>query len=219
MSSSLFTVSSTDQLREYPLIPAGTHEARLYGIVDIGTQPNNYPGATSPTKKEVILMIEFPTQTHVFKEWEPGKPFVLSRKFGKSFHKKSSLRIFLESMLGRQFTPEETTGFPLDTLIGTTFMCSVIHTENNGKKYANILTAMPLPSSVKCPPQFNETLLYSVLDHNEEAFQRLWKYTRSLVEASPEYQNGGVEWPFYTEKPKEPETKTKSKVTIDQVPF
>lgn len=187
--TSPFTVSAWDKTKNFPLIPAGTHEARLYGIVDIGTQPNNFPWALSPTKKELILMFEFPTQTHVFHEDKWPQPFVLSRRFGKSFHEKSNLRVFLESMLGRKFTPEETTWFPLETLIGKSLFCSVAHIQKGEKTYANILSAMPLPKSIECPAQVNDTVLYSVSQHDEEVFNKLGKYTQELIQGSTEWKD------------------------------
>lgn len=201
--TSPYTVSAWDKTkRDYPIIPAWTHEARLYWLVDIGTQPNNFPWAKSPTKKEIILMFEFPTQTTVFHEEKWPQPFVLSRRFGKSFHEKANLRVFLEAMLGRKFTPEETTGFPLDTLLWKTLFCSVAHIQKWEKTYANILSWMPLPKSIECPAQVNDTLLYSVSAHDEDTFNKLGKYTQDLIQGSTEWKQRLEDWSRWTEEPK-----------------
>lgn len=51
---------------------------------------------------------------------------------------------------------------------------------------------MPLPKSIQCPPQVNDTILYTVNDHNEEMFNKLGKYTQGLIEGSAEWNKQTV---------------------------
>ena len=70
---------------------------------------------------------------------QDGKPFlVFSRNFTPSIHEKAALRQFLRQWFGRDLTTAEQHEFDTEMLIGRPARLSVIHTEYEGKTYANI---------------------------------------------------------------------------------
>lgn len=114
--------------------PAGNHQAVLVDIQDLGELDDGF-GGRKPYIKYVFQLAE---------KMDNGKPYVVSRRFNATLHNKGHLRPFIQSMRGKQFTPEELKGFDDEELVGKNYMISIIHnTGNNGATYANIASATP----------------------------------------------------------------------------
>jgi hypothetical protein len=66
-----------------------------------------------------------------------------------SFNSLSRLTKIIEAWKGK-LTPEELKGgFDLNILVGLPCMLNVLHTESNGKTYANVDTVTKLPAGMK----------------------------------------------------------------------
>ena len=114
------------------VIPAGTHVARCYGIIDLGTQYSEKFGNSS---RKVQVQWELPNEL-----MDDGRPLAISKRYTLSVNEKANLRKDLESWLGRGITAqEEKEGFALGVLLGKPCLLSIIHAESNGKTYANVL--------------------------------------------------------------------------------
>lgn len=175
------------------LAPEGTHIARCYGFVDLGTQQVEFQGE-SKLQEKCLLSWELPNAL-IEEEGElKGKPYGVSRRFTTSIHPKSALRPLLESWRGKQFTPEEELGFDLLNVVGVPCMINVGHEERNGKTYANVNSVMALPKGTVCPDQINPTVKFSIPDNvsesgifESEAFLALSDGLRGVIEKSLEY--------------------------------
>lgn len=73
-----------------------------------------------------------------------GKPFSIGQKYTASLHEKAKLREHLESWRGKRFTTEELRKFDLEALIGVNCRLQILHTQKDGKTYANVNAIMPL---------------------------------------------------------------------------
>ena len=170
-------------------IEAGTYSARCYGMIHIGTVTENILGKEK-TLNKVLIKWELPTELKEFKAGEGEKPYSLTKEFTLSLHEKATLRKFLESWRGKNFTEDEAKSFDVTKLLGVPCMLSVIHkTGGNGKTYAEIASVSQVVKGMTVPPQVNakEELNYDNFDFNLFASQA--EFIRKKIEASVEYKN------------------------------
>jgi len=84
-------------------VPAGTHVARCYQIIHIGTIVDTYQGEEKLVNK-VRLVFELPLETADFGKGE--QPFSIGRDFTLSMHEKSLMGILGPSYAQRIITNE-----------------------------------------------------------------------------------------------------------------
>ena len=96
----------------------------------------------TPLKKTQSTYGERDTFRLVFETAElrqDGKPYLLfSRNFTPSIHEKAALRQFLKQWFGRDLTKAEQDEFDTESLVGRPARVSVVHSEYEGKTFANI---------------------------------------------------------------------------------
>lgn len=169
-------------------VPAGTHVARCYQIIHIGTVPDTYQGQERLVDK-VRLVFELPLETADFGKGQ--QPFSIGRDFTLSMHEKSGLRAFIQSWLGESLSDSDAAKFNVETMIGKEAMVSVMHrTANTGRTYADLKAASPLVKGMTCPPQVNASF---VLDYDSEdfdlRFQMLPEWLQNKVSSSKEFSD------------------------------
>lgn len=149
------------------IAPSGTHVARCYQIVHIGTISDTYQGEQKLVNK-VRLNFELPDCLHVFNESNGEQPFSIGRDFTVSMHEKSALRQFIQTWLGKPLTDEEAYNFDIASMIGQPCMVTVMHRQSaNGKTYANIQGISSLMKGLVCPEAINQPF---VLDFHTPDF-------------------------------------------------
>jgi hypothetical protein len=165
-------------------LPAGLHRARCVAVIDLGTQPPTNP-QYKPSRK-VHIEWELPDVT--YEKHEEGRgvqvvPRRISRPFGLTLGKKSTLRGTLESWRGKAFTNEELEGFDLAKLLGVPCYINIIHNSEDGETYANISSISPLPAiaSKDMPPQFFGSVNYDIDQGQNETFKSLPDWLREKI--------------------------------------
>lgn len=172
------------------LPPAGTHVARCYSIIDLGTQTIEYMGEEKDLH-QVRVTWELPEEKAVFKEENGEQPFVLSKDYTLSLYEKANLRRDLESWRGRQFTEAELAGFDISKLIGVPCLLSVVHkTTQKGKTFANISSVSALAKGMACPKQVNPNVEYSITDGSNDVFRSFPDWLKKKIEEAHEWGNG-----------------------------
>lgn len=166
--------------------PAGTHPARCYRVVDLGTQQVNWQGEVKHQHK-VMISWELPTE-----KMEDGQPFSIHQRYTFSSSEKARLRKDLESWRGKKFTEADfgPGGFHIKKLLGVPCLLSVVHTEKNDRTYANISAISAPMKDYPVPEQINQSVFLS-LDPEEfdaEVFRNLSDSLRDVIRKSPEYQ-------------------------------
>jgi hypothetical protein len=161
-------------------IPAGTYVARCVSVVDLGVQETPWGG-----KEKVYLGFEVPSERVEWKD-QDGKehegPAFIGSRYTLSINEKSILGQHLTSWRGKPFDEDERKGFDLFTVLGVPCMISVIHTEKNGKTYANINSIMRLPKGTECPPAESELVAYTPMDAEHAGnFDKLQEWQKKLV--------------------------------------
>lgn len=164
--------------------PAGTHVARLYRIVDLGTQTGEFQGKTTRNRK-LLLTFELLGEDRM----SDGRPFSVSRRFTASLGEKAALRAFLESWRGRKYTPEELRqGLDLGRLLGQCGLLNCVESERNGKTYINIASVSPLPKGMPRPDGENPPVMFDLAAPDWDLFGDLSEGLQAAIMESPEYQ-------------------------------
>jgi hypothetical protein len=158
----------------------GTYGARCCGLIDLGTQTDEYQGETNVRRKVVITW-----EIELF--MTDGRPYTVSSFYTASLGKKANLRKDLESWRGVAFTEEELKGFELKKLLGATCMLSVIESAT-GKTKVNAV--MKLPKGMKVQDAVNSPVYLSLepTEFNVEIFNGLSDFFKKKIINSPEYK-------------------------------
>ena len=166
----------------YPQVSTGVHKARCVRVVDLGTQRQEYTGDVS-WKRQVMLIWEIPGEDNM-----NGEPLTISKFYTLSLHEKSNLGADLTSWRGRAFTETEKQGFDISKLAGVPCMLNVVEGKNGKPR---VTTVMPVANAEEVPPQYYETIIFSVPDYQQgdtTEFNKLSEGIRRIVLKSKELE-------------------------------
>lgn len=197
--------------------PAGSHLARCYALIDLGTQVHSWQGETR-TQRDVRLSFELPyaPMKGTYNAEVKGKPFSVHLTVKQSLHPKSTLRRYLEGWRGKKFDAQSVEEFNPKNLIGLPCRLSLIE---NGD-YVNIDGIAPATKDeAKAMPKLINPSVFFALDEDfsHDVFKQLHEKTREKIAQSPEYRqltDGGSSQPDGSEGLSEPEASED-----DEVPF
>lgn len=162
--------------------PVGTHIARCFRIVDLGTQHGEYMG--KPTRRNQIHVTwELPDELD-----GEGRPMLASRFYTNSLGERANLRKDLESWRGRSFTDDELRRFDLESILGKPCMLTVVGGDNGKTKIA---TVSGLPKSSTCPAQVNPSFTFWLDEFDQEKFESLSDGIKGIIKKSEEYMDSG----------------------------
>lgn len=170
--------------KEFESAPIGNHLGRCVGIIDIGTQEQNYEGKTSYARK-IVVRWELPNETISEGDWA-GKPFVVSKFYTASLGEKANLRKDLVSWRGREFTPDELKGFDAKNILDKPCMVNVTH---NDKGKAKVSGVSPVPKGLTVPGRVNDVLYFSLEADEFKAgvYETLSDFYKEQIKKSPEW--------------------------------
>lgn len=177
--------TSTKTQRE--LVPEGTHVARIYEYIHLGTQKGEWEG------KELIQYklrfgFEFPTEKRVFDEKKGEQPMVMSMDFTLSLNEKANLRKLAEACYGKM-EEAQAIDFDVDSLVGKACLVSVAHKPpKDGIVYSYITGFMPLMKGLTVDAQINPSKVLTFEHWNEELYLSLPKFVQDKITTSPEYK-------------------------------
>jgi hypothetical protein len=168
---------------EFRALPAGTHVATCFQVIDFGTQTDSYEGRET-VRRKVWLGFEVPSE-----QMSDGRNFVIGKEYTFSSSPKSTFRKHLEAWRGTPFKDSDFKGedaFDIKNLLSVGCMLSVTH-NSNGRAVLNGI--MKLPNGTTCPEP--EKQVYLTLDGDEfdrEVFDDLQDWMQDRIAESPEYQ-------------------------------
>lgn len=173
-------------------VPPGSHLARCYRIIDLGTQTGEYLGKPK-TLPKVMFQFEVHGEDDEGKRLVTAKnePLSISKNFTVSLAEKATLRKDLQTWRGREFTPEELRGFRLETVLSHWAMISVTKAVGgNGKEYTNIANINRVPMSIKqmLPEGHNKCQIFSIEKPDMELFETFSDNLRAKIMSAPEWK-------------------------------
>ena len=169
---------------DFEPVPAGSHIAVCDIVADIGLQEGSqlYPKA----KQQVYIRFELPNERIEFEK--NGKkqtgPAVIGKTYTASMNEKANLRHHLESWRGKQFTDEEAESFDVSAILGKPCMLTVMHSQKDGRTYANIASIGPIPKGISAKTIIPEItpILYAAPD-NVSTYGSLPEWLRKKIDA------------------------------------
>lgn len=202
---------------DFEQLPVGVFVARCFRQVDIGTQQTTWKNTTKHVR-QVILFFEIlaDDEDKPVRMSDGERVFTINKTYTFSMNAKANLRQDLDAWRGKPFTDEEAGEFDLTELLDKYCLLQVVHSESNGKTWANIGTIM---TTKKSPDAVNEVASFSALAPNMEIFEALPDWIKDKVRAAGEwdeaYEKGGIT-PSGEARPN-PEGMTQAEV--DATPF
>ncbi len=167
--------------------PEGAYVARLYSIVDLGTQRIEWQGQTKNQPK-VQVTFELCNETAEFDGVQ--KPLVVGGQYTMSLSDKSRFLPIIEGLYGRKLTDAEKADFDgtaFKSLLGKACMVSVMHTHKDDVVYANIASITPMPKGMEAPALVNPKTLYDVSEGESETFKSLPQFLQDKIKKSLEF--------------------------------
>lgn len=177
---------NTETKRE--IVPSGTHIARCYSMIHIGTVEWEWQGETKYSNK-IRLSFELPNEMRDF--GGEDKPMVISKEYTLSLHEKSNLRRDLEGWRGKVFNSKELSSFDITNLISKECNISIIHkTSKSGNEFAQIGSISALAKGTEAPKQINESFIFNYEDNfNEEWLELQPEWIKEQIKNTDEYNN------------------------------
>ena len=212
----MIIAKQTSSGSDFKLPPAGSFVARLYRIIDIGTQTTEWMGKRKMQRK-IIAMFELHGEDNDGNALQTaeGKPLIVSKRYTLSLDEKATLRKDLEAWRGKAFTQAELDGFNLEVLLGKYCMVSITHSTYDGKEYANIAGISQVPSAMKKlgePVGINELMIFTLDPFDQAKFDKLSEGMQGVIKKSAEYRNT-----FEPNAP--PVSSAPSELIDDDIPF
>jgi hypothetical protein len=169
--------------------PAGTHIARCYRFVDLGTHMNEFNGEKK-TRHEVLISWELSDEF-----MEDGKPFTINKRYTWSMHEKSTLRQHLEAWRKKQFVSEDFSGpnaFDTRNIIGKACTITIVNeTKADGKVVAKVAGVGPSIKGVGARELANKPVYLALTPDRWDAAVHadLGEYYKGVIAESPEYKD------------------------------
>ena len=174
---------------DFELVPAGTHLATCFRVIDLGTQKSTYEGKEREQHK-ILISWEFPDEL-----MDDGRPFTVGQRYTWSMSEKATLRKHLESWRGQAFADKDfagpPNGFNIQNILGKSCLLTIAHKENGDKTYANITAVAKLMKGMEPKPPLN-VQMFLWLDNvawDVNIFNQLGQGLQDIVKRSPEYVN------------------------------
>ena len=170
--------------RVKPMLPAmegGVYLGLCIGAIDLGEQ---YSELFKKYANKMLYVFEFPTETvEVDGKQEPRQ---LSKEFNISASKKASIRGFLSSWNGKNYSDEEFAEVEMFDQLGKACMVNVVLSENG--EYSNIESVMPLLKGMPVPESKTEPIKWDMDAWDDELFQKLPEWVQEKIKKSTQYQ-------------------------------
>lgn len=182
------------------LVPEGTHFARIYKIIDLGTHEDSYQGVTKGAKRVFRIYFEFPKIKHTFKEELGEQPLAMSKEFKMSFTSKdAATHSGLTKLVNSVGDNGHDRHYNVFNLLGKTTQLKIEHntSESNGKTYANIkdyarLSAEQIEMAELKPENYKavneQKFLYLLPEYfSWEDYEAQPDYIKEKIQLSPEF--------------------------------
>ena len=164
-----------------PPVEPGVYIATCVGVVDLGEQ---YSEKFKNYRNEVQFIWELSGET--VEVDGAVKPRQLSRTFSFAVGKKGSLRGFLSSWNGVQYSDEQFGELEVFDQVGRACQLNVVL--NDTGEYANVDSVIPLPKGMPAPKTDTEPICWDMERWDDAVFQALPEWVQEKIKKSTQYQ-------------------------------
>ncbi len=164
-----------------PPVEPGVYIGICVGIIDLGEQ---YSEKFKNYRNEVQIVWELVGET-VEVDGEQ-KPRQLSRTFSVAASKKSSIRGFISSWNGVQYSDDQFADLDLFDQAGKVCQLSVVL--NDTGEYANVDSVIPLPKGMPAPKTDTPLILWNMDNWTNDGFEALPEWVQEKIKKSTQYQ-------------------------------
>ena len=181
---------------EYELCPSGTHLARIFKIINIGTIKETWEGKEKDSHK-IRIYWELPKAPKVYEVEKDGKKetvnsvFSISQEYTLSFGDRAKLRPIVVGILGKDFaTEDEAWGFDIESLLGKSCLLNVTHrkSKDGEREYAIVASASTLMEGMKEEEPVNEQKILDVNTITDKELESLYESLRDKLQSSSEWK-------------------------------
>lgn len=191
-----FFVESTPKNSEYKMVPAGSHLARCYRIIDLGTQTVEWSGEMKFQRKVMIgWEIHGEDEEGAPLVTDDGRPLSIFKNYTLSWNENATLRKDLQGWRGAAWTDAEASRFDLQSVLDKWCMLNVVHKpgrgQNAGKMFSNVDGITPVPAVIKkqgLPEGANECQIFRLAEPDWDLFETFGKGLKAKIESSPEFK-------------------------------
>lgn len=179
------TIDMRSEMKPRELVPEGNHVGRLYSIIEIGRVPNTFPGAETPTVRQIRLSWELPDLMREFDGEQ--KPLVIGAKYTASMGDKANLRRVVEGMVGAM-DKDTLDSFDIKSLLGKECLVNVVHKTSRAEvEYAAVVSCSPVPAGLKVKAQFNDSVYLDYAEGwDDSIYAALPQFIKDEMEQSDE---------------------------------
>jgi hypothetical protein len=173
--------------------PTGSHLARCYRIVDLGTQKSEYMGQVKYLHKVMLgWEIHGMSEDGSPIKMKDGRPFAMFKNYTLSWAEKATLRGDLQSWRGKPFSAEELRRFDLKTILGAWCLLNVVERAGtDGKMYVNVANIAPVPAMMKqggLPVAINKNEMFNLSEPDWVMFETFSDNLKKKIINSPEFE-------------------------------
>lgn len=181
------------EAKNFPSLPKGTYFARIYQVIDLGTQETKWGD-----KRQFSIRFETPTKKTVFDEKNGEQPFSISTnvnfaRTSKDSPQQSKLNQIIEAVGMNPYAEV----FNIFDLVGKTCMVSVAPASEETPDSTYYSGVSPLSEeaveAVQANPKkyapINEPKGFYLDAYNHSVFESLGKKTKEKIQQSLEYIN------------------------------
>lgn len=174
---------------DFESCPGGNHVAVMVGLIDLGTQPDEFPGKETRMVQKVFLVWEVPGEKK-----KDGSSHFVGRTYPCLFSPKAGLRKMVEKWRGKEFTDDEQ--FDLDKLLGKCCLLDLVEKESQkGNTYTKINGVAGLPKGTPSVKPSVAPIAWAIGDGPIPSASWIpyvhGQPLKSVIEASPEWKEGG----------------------------
>jgi hypothetical protein len=168
--------------KQFELPPAGSHLARCFSFIDLGTQKFTTSGETKEAE-QCILSWE------LAKQMSDGRPYTITERYTKNLNEKAKLGQILVSWRTKPFNLEERKGWDIRMILGRACLLTIVHVQKGLKTFAGVTSVVPVPDGLTPPPLSNEVVSFVIPEWTAEKFSKVPKYYQEIIKKSPEYES------------------------------
>lgn len=188
-----------------------TTPCRCFGVVDLGTVDNTFPGKPAKKDRKLAIMWELPKLTAVFSDEKGEQPFMIMQEMKFSTHVDSNFSKLISAWRNKPLSAEEQKIFDPTQMVNKIGLISFQHkrkvkyrtsqlrpdeiTNENTSLVLNSLGPLPTEMKANMVPMINEPIVWdwdAITEKgepfNKEKFQKVFKFLREKIYTSDEFK-------------------------------